>query len=181
MRIRYNAPVILTFSLLAILILVLNATIMPRLTYRYFAVASSMNWGSIADWFRLFSHGLGHANWTHLAGNLAFVLLLGPMLEARYGSGKLLLLVLVTALAAGLANVLLFNSTLLGASGVVFMLLALTTMTDLRAGTLPLTFLLLLAIFLSSELLLATSRSAPQLAHLVGGGIGALTGVLLRR
>jgi GlpG protein len=181
MRIRYNAPVILTFSLLAILILVLNATIMPRLTYRYFAVAGSINWGSVADWFRLFSHPLGHAGWAQLAGNLTFVLLLGPMLEARYGGRWLLLLMLITAVTAGLANVLLFNTTLLGASGVVFMLLALTAMTDLRAGTLPLTFLLLAAIFISGELLLASDRSASQLAHLIGGGVGALIGVLLRR
>src|SRR5690606_7297070 len=78
MRLRYNAPVVLTFALLAILILMLNASIMPRLSPRYFALGSTVDWGSLADWFRLFSHPLGHASWTQLTGNLAFVLLLGP-------------------------------------------------------------------------------------------------------
>lgn len=54
-------------------------------------------------------------------------------------------------------------------------------MTDLRAGMLPLTFLLLAAIFISGELLLASDRSASQVAHLIGGGVGALIGLLLRR
>ena len=181
MRLRYNAPVVLTFALLAILILMLNASIMPRLSPRYFALGSTVDWGSLTDWFRLFSHPLGHASWTQLTGNLAFVLLLGPPLEARYGSRWLLLLMLITAFTAAIVHVLLFKGMLLGAGGIVFLLLVLTALADLRAGELPLTVVLLAVVFISSEVLFATHSNAAQLAHLIGGGIGAVAGLLLRR
>lgn len=181
MRLRYNAPVILTFSLLAILILVLNASVMPRLSYRYFALGSTVDWRSVADWFRLFSHPFGHTNWAQLTGNLAFVLLLGPPLEARYGGRWLLLLMLITAFTAAIVHLLLFKGMLLGAGGIVFLLLALTALADLRAGVLPLTVVLLVVVFVSSEVLFATHGRTAQLAHLVGGGVGAVAGLLLRR
>jgi membrane associated rhomboid family serine protease len=181
-KIRYNAPVVLTFSLLAILILLLNATVWPRLVYQYFAVGGWVDWRSVADWFRLFSHVLGHANWPHLAGNLAFILLLGPILEARYGSRTMLVIVLITALATGLANVLLFDTGLMGASAIVFMLIVLASMADIRAGSLPLTFVLVAVIFLGSEVIEAfRDDDVSQMAHLIGGGVGAAVGLLLRR
>jgi membrane associated rhomboid family serine protease len=180
-RIRYNAPVILTLSLLAIAILLLNASLMPRLTYQYFAVGGAVNWTSVADWFRLFSHVLGHGSWAQLTANLAFILLLGPMLEARYGSGRILLLILIAALAAGLLNVLFFKATLMGASGIVFMLILLAAMADIRAGILPLTFVLLAVIFLSHEVTLALRDNIAQLVQLLGGAVGAIVGLLLRR
>lgn len=181
-KIRYNAPVVLTFSLLAILVLVLSSTIWPRFAYQYFAVGGYVNWASVADWFRLFSHPLGHANWAHLSGNLAFVLLLGPILESKYGGRVMLLTILATALATGLANVLLFDTGLMGASGIVFMLIVLASMTDIRAGQLPLTFVLVAIIFLGREVLLAfRDDDVSQMAHLVGGAIGAGIGLMLRR
>lgn len=181
-KIRYNAPVVLTFSLLAIAILLLSTTLMPRLNYQYFATGGGMHWGSIADWFRLFSHSLGHGNWTQLTSNLAFILLLGPLLEARYGSGRLLLLLLITALATGLLNLLLFKAGLMGASSIVFMLILLVGMMDLRAGTLPLTLVLLAIIFLSHEAMAAwRDHNLAQAAQLVGGAVGAGVGLLLRR
>lgn len=181
MRIRYNAPVILTFSLLAMLILILSATLWPRLAQQYFTVSGYVNWSSIADWFRLFSHPLGHAGWAQLTSNLAFILLLGPLLEARYGSWRLLLLMLLTALASGLLNVLLFKAGLMGASGIAFMLILLAAMDDLRAGIVPLTFILLAIIFLGHEVTLALRDNFAQLALLGGGVVGAVFGLLLRR
>lgn len=182
LKLRYNAPVVLTFSLLAIALLVLSTTILPRLNYHYFAIGGSIDWRSPADWFRLFSHVLGHADWAHLSGNLAFVLLLGPILEARFGGRTMLLLILATALATGLVNVLLFDTGLMGASGVVFMLIVLASMVDLRAGVLPLTFVLVAVIFLGREVLLAMrADDVSQMAHFVGGAVGAGVGLLLRR
>jgi membrane associated rhomboid family serine protease len=182
LKIRYNAPVVLTLSLLAILILLLSVSLWPRLNYQYFAIGGSVQWSSVADWFRLFSHVLGHAHWSHLASNLTLILLLGPILEARYGSRTMLTIILITALATGLVNVALFNTGLMGASGIVFMLIILASMTDLRAGTLPLTFVLVAVIFLGREVVaIFQDDDVSQMAHLVGGAIGAGAGLLLRR
>jgi membrane associated rhomboid family serine protease len=110
------------------------------------------------------------------------VLLLGPILEERYGSRRMLLMVLMTALATGLANALLFSTGLLGASGVVFMLIALISIVDLRAGVLPLTFVLVTVLFLGGEVLdMLRSDDVSQFAHLMGAAVGVAFGLLGRR
>ncbi len=49
-------------------------------------------------WIRMFTHIFGHADWSHLIGNMSYLLLLGPMLEEKYSSRVLFLeVVLVTA------------------------------------------------------------------------------------
>jgi len=58
--------------------------------------------------------------------NFLLILLLGPMLEEKYGSKRIAFMIAVTAVVTGVINILLFPRTaLLGASGVVFILLIL--------------------------------------------------------
>ena len=85
-------------------------------------------------------------------------------------------------MATGLINLLLFRTGLMGADGVVLMLILLSAMADVRAGSLPLSFLLLAVIFLGHEvMLILRDGSLAQLAQLLGGLIGAGTGLVLRR
>ena len=84
MRVQYNSPVILTFSLAAVAVHVTNV-IIPNFTLNLFAMHPWMSFTNPVDYFRLISYVLGHANWEHLFGNLAFILLLGPLLEEKYG------------------------------------------------------------------------------------------------
>lgn len=69
--------------------------------------------------FILFSHVLGHQEISHLAGNMTFVLLLGPGLKEKFASIHLIEMISITALVTGLATFLLFSSGLMGASGIV--------------------------------------------------------------
>ncbi|NCN05642.1 MAG: rhomboid family intramembrane serine protease [Spirochaetales bacterium] len=179
MRISYNAPVTLTFSLLAGLILLLDSTVLPGITLGLFAVGPSMNPANPLDWVRLFSHVLGHSGWDHLMSNISFILLLGPILEEKYGSGNLLIMFLVTALITGLLNVLLLSSGLLGGSGIVFMMIMLTSLVNFRAGEIPLTFIAIIVLYISRELIQAfSSDEVSQFAHLIGGATGSLFGFL---
>ena len=182
MRISYNAPVSLSFSLLAALILLLNYTLLPGIVETLFLIGPTMNPANVLDWIRLFTHVLGHGGWDHLIGNLSFILLLGPILEEKYGSGPLLIMVVVTALVTGLLNVLLLSSGLLGASGIVFMMIMLTSLVNFRAGELPLTFIAIIVLYISKELFAAFSQdSVSQFAHLIGGACGSLFGFLRPR
>ena len=45
------------------------------------------------------------------------ILLLGPVLEERHGSGSLLVMIVITALVTGVINVAFLDTALLGASG----------------------------------------------------------------
>jgi membrane associated rhomboid family serine protease len=129
------------------------------------------------SWLRLFTHVLGHADWNHLISNLSFILLIGPILEVTYGSLSLLGMIAITALATGLLNAFLFPTALLGASGVVFMMILLASFTNFNKGEVPLTFILILGLYLGREILGSfKSNDISEFAHIVGGFCGSLFG-----
>jgi membrane associated rhomboid family serine protease len=115
LRITYNAPVVLTFALAAVAVFILtNGAGVARSWF--------VAWPELHDarsYVGLFSHILGHGNWQHLIGNFMLILLLGPILEERHGSMSLLIMILITALITGLANLVFSDGALLGASGIV--------------------------------------------------------------
>jgi membrane associated rhomboid family serine protease len=180
MRIRYNAPVTLSFALLATLVLILGRTIVPGMGERFFLVPPTMNFRNVLDYLRLFTHVAGHENWTHLMGNFALILLLGPILEEKYGSWGLFVMILITAVVTGLLNVVFLSTGLYGASGVVFMMILLISFTNIRQGEIPLTFILIVVLFLTQEVVDSLREdSVSQFAHIVGGVIGSLFGFRL--
>jgi GlpG protein len=182
LRITFNAPLVLIFALLcgaATLVIALagNAGMMIFSTFG----------SSFADpmtYLRLFTHVLGHAGLAHLVGNMAYILLLGPALEEKYGAKKLLLVILVTAVVTGLIHNLLFpNTRLLGASGVVFAFILLTSFTGFREGEIPLTFILVAVIYLGEQIWTAVTvrDNVSNLTHIIGGLVGGGAGYLLNR
>lgn len=178
MKIRYNAPVVLTFSLLAAVVLGVEQ-LSRGLIAAWFTCPTSLEGAGFPEYLRLLTYTLGHSGWQHLMSNLAFVLLLGPVLEEKYRSGAILLMILATALATGALNVLLFKTPLMGASGIVFMLILLASFTNIRSGEIPLTFILVVALFLAREILNAFAEdSISQYAHILGGLCGSLFGFL---
>ncbi|MFP4329587.1 MAG: rhomboid family intramembrane serine protease [Alkalispirochaetaceae bacterium] len=177
MKIRYNAPVTLTFALTATVILLLDTTLRLSLASRYFSIGATLNWGNLIEYPRLVLHILGHANWTHFMSNFAFILLLGPILEEKYGGANLLFMMIITALVTGLLNVALLPTGLLGASGIVFMMILLVSFTNIRQGEIPLTFILVVLIYLAREIVASVREdSISQFAHIVGGMCGGLFG-----
>ena len=179
MRVRYNAPVILTFTLLAFAVLAIDRLV-GGFIQTWFVCPAKLE-GPL-DYLRLLSYVLGHKDWAHLMSNFAFVLLIGPVLEEKYHSGPMLLMMIITALATGVLNVLLFNTGLMGASGIVFMLILLSSFTNIRAGDIPITFVLIVALFLAKEILNALSEDdISQFAHILGGFCGSLFGFLFTR
>ncbi len=178
-RIQYNSPVILTFSIIAVVIHLVNTVVIPGFTVSYFLVRPDMSLLNPLDYFRLVSHAFGHVSWRHLFGNLAYILLLGPILEEKYGSSAILLMMLFTAFFTGVINVLIFPTGLLGASGIVFMLIILASIVDIRRGSIPLTFVLVAGIFIGTEVLNAfRNDNISQTAHIVGGSLGAVFGFI---
>ncbi len=176
-RLRYNAPVTLSFSFASVIILIIDLILPGEIQLTVFSVGPGMNPGLFLDWIRLFSHVLGHAGVEHLLGNLALILLLGPILEEKHGSGSMVLMILVTALVTGLANILISDARLLGASGVVFMMILLASFTNVRRGEIPLSFVLVVVIYLLREVIAAMEAdSISQLTHILGGAIGSIFG-----
>ncbi len=178
MKLTYNAPFILSYTILCAIIRGLGYLV-PGLM-GIFTVGTQMDFGNPIDYFRLFSHALGHADWEHFFGNFSFILIIGPILEEKYGSKKLLLMAFITALATGILNVLFFSTGLLGASGVLFMLILLASFTNMQKGVIPLTFILVLVVYLGGEVYNAFSNdNVSQFAHIIGGVLGGIFGFIM--
>jgi membrane associated rhomboid family serine protease len=174
-RISYNAPVVLTFALLAVVVRLLGEDI----TMKWFTTHGNLDGAS--GWFSLIGHIAGHANWDHLIGNFMLILLLGPILEERYGSLSLLIMILITGLVSGLVDVALGDATR-GASGIVFMMILLASTANIRQGTIPLTFIAVAVIYLGAEVMKAFEKdNVSQLGHILGGVSGAVFGFIHAR
>jgi membrane associated rhomboid family serine protease len=181
MKITFNAPVVLGFTLAALAVHILSITVWPGFNTNYFATRGQFDFNSVGDYFRIFSHILGHADWNHLLGNFTLVLLMGPIIEDKYGSKKLLLMILVTALATGAIYTLFWDSGLMGASGIVFMMILLGSLVNFSSGTIPLTFILVTVLFLGREIYdsVAVENNVANFAHILGGLCGMVFGFFL--
>ncbi|MFT5123849.1 MAG: membrane associated rhomboid family serine protease [Kiritimatiellia bacterium] len=176
MRISYNAPVTLTFTLLCLAATVIGMVSRDTMN-ALFSVQSHMNMMNPISWLRLISHPIGHAGWEHVTGNLLFVLLLGPVLEEKYGSKRLLTMMLITALVTSVAVIFVFKINLVGASGIVFMLILLSSLVNFKSGQIPLTFVLVAILFFGREVVSALKPDhVSQAAHIIGGVCGSLFG-----
>ena len=178
LRITYNAPVVLTFTLAAVAVFVLTQAIDGAKPW----FMAHPHLDGAQAYVGLFGHILGHASWAHLLGNFMLILLLGPILEERHGSLQLLIMILVTALVTGLANMAFSGNNLLGASGIVFMMILLASMANVRGGEIPLTFIAVAVIYMGGEVVHSFDKDGvSHMAHLVGGSVGALFGFLSAR
>ena len=177
LKISYNAPVTLTFALLCLLALALGALTNGWTTSHLFSVYRSSL--EPLAFFRFFGHVLGHGGLAHLVGNMGLLLVLGAGLEDRYGSGSLLLAILFTALVSGVIHFVFFPGTvLLGASGIVFMMILLSAFGGIKSGTIPLTLIFVIVLYLGGELwdALFVQDDVSQLTHIIGGLCGTLIG-----
>ncbi len=181
LRIRYNAPVVLSFALIGLAVLLANGVTEGRSQTLLFSVYS-FSPDQPLGYVRLLTHVLGHSSWEHYAGNITLMLVIGPALEEKYGSGCLLLCILLTALVTGAAQCLLFPGVALcGASGVVFMMILLASMGGTRGGGIPLTMVVVAVFYLGSEIssALTVRDNISQLSHILGGVCGAGMGFYL--
>lgn len=181
LKLSYNAPVSLTFAILALIALILGSVTNGWTTGHLFSVYRC----SLADplaWFRFFGHVLGHSGYAHYIGNMVLILVLGPNLEDRFGSWNVLWAILFTALVSGVIQFVFFpGSALLGASGIVFMMILLSSFGGVRNGVIPITLILVAVCYLGGELWDAIFKddNISQLTHIVGGLCGTFLGFAL--
>ena len=182
-KFQYNSPVILSFFLISFIVLILGWLTNGRSTGTLFSVYRS----SLRDpltFIRLFGHVLGHADFDHFFGNMLMLLVVGPPLEERYGSRTLLAGILLTALVSGFLQMFLFPHTaLLGASGIVFMLIMLSSLSGMEDGGIPVTLILVAVLYLGRELysILFVKDDVANLMHIIGGICGTTYGFLISR
>ena len=178
LKISFNSPVVLGFAAVCFAALILNTFTGGMANMLFFSVYRA----SLKDpltYVRIIGHVFGHADWSHFMGNIMLILILGPLLEEKYGSSRIAAVIFVTAVVTGAANMLFFPHTmLLGASGVVFAFIMLSSLASLREGTVPLTFILVAVIYIGGQIYsgITVQDNISNITHIIGGFIGAAMG-----
>lgn len=183
LKISFNSPVILGFTLICLLSLILGIITDGYTTEKIFSVYRSSPANPLT-YIRMIGHVAGHANVSHFMGNIMLILVVGPLLEEKYGSSNILFVILFTAILTGVINIMLFPSIrLLGASGVVFALILLSSFTSMKEGEIPLTFIFVAVIYIGEQIYqgIFVNDNVSNLTHILGGGVGATLGYIMNK
>ena len=161
--ISFNSPVILGFAAVCVIAQILNMVTGGASNRAVFSVygASLLN---PLTWVRCIGHVFGHAGWDHLIGNLMYILILGPMIEEKYGARNTAIIILATAAVTGIISMIFFpRIMLLGASGVVF------------------AFILVALLYIGQQVWQGVTQrdSISQMSHIIGGITGSVLGFTL--
>ena len=117
-------------------------------------------------------------------GNIMMILVVGPLLEEKYGSSNILFVILSTALVTGIVNFVFFpNVQLLGASGVVFAFILLSSLTSITEGKIPITFILVAIIYIGEQVYsgIFINDNVANLTHIIGGLVGSVLGYIMNK
>lgn len=179
MKITYNAPVVLTFFLLSLLVVILDAGLESNKFLDFFSTTGDLDVLSPIFYIGLFTHVIGHISVNHFVGNFMIILLVGPLLEARVGSKDLLTMIAITAVMTGILNTVLFRTGLIGASGIAFMMLILASCGNMRRSEIPLTLIFAALLYLGREIAESLGHdNVSQFGHILGGCFGIAFGLL---
>lgn len=175
--INYNSIVTLSFFFLSFIALILHYITNGWTTKKIFSTerASLLN---PLTYTRFFTHELGHIDYSHFSSNFLKILLLGPMIEEKYGSINFLIMILITAFITALINFIIGKSKLCGASNIAFMLIILSSIVNIVDKKIPLTLILIILFYIVDELKDLITRKKDGISHL-GHLIGAICGLIL--
>lgn len=174
----YNAPVILTYFFICLIILIIDKIMRGKFSTMFFSSGRNDSLLNPLTYFKLVSHSLGHSNWDHLYSNFLKILLIGPLIEEKYGSYQLLIMMIITSLIIGIINRLFSKNRILGASGIAYMLIVLCSFVNIEDGKIPLTLVLILLFFVVDEIINLLRRKKDGVSHL-GHVTGAICGLIL--
>ena len=172
----YDSYVTLGYFFLCFFIFLLNFITKDQVTkflkIRRGSIFNPMNY------VRLFTSGLCHTNFQHFKNNFVFILLLGPILEERYGSIVLLEMILITTVASSVFHLFFYESSAIGASDVVYMMVVLCGITCAPDHLIPVTFVFLCLFFVLSEVIGMFFHKKKDNTGYDGHVIGAICGFL---
>lgn len=174
---QYNSVVVLTFFFFSFIVLILNYFTKGKSNKLLFSSYRSSPF-ELLTYIRLFTHVLGHSGWNHFKNNFLYILLIGPMIEEKYGSLNLLIMILITALSTGVINSLVSKNRVLGASDIVFMFIVLSSFVNIHSGKIPVTLILILIFYVIDEIKdgLFKKDNVSHLGHLIGAICGCIYG-----
>lgn len=172
----YNSKVILTYLFICLGAWILNIITRGKSNKKLFQSYRSSPFNPLT-YIRMFTHCIGHKDLDHLISNFLYILLVGPMIEEKYGSINLIIMFLATSLIIAIFNIIFTDNAILGASGNVYMLILLSSFTNISEGKIPLTVILICIFYVLGEIKRSITEHNSKVYH-DGHLIGALCGIL---
>lgn len=181
-KLQYNSPVILSYAIICFIILILDFFTNDFIINTFF-ILYPKNMENPLFYFTLFTHILGHIDFEHFFNNFLIILIIGPILEEKYGSYNILILILITSFIIGITQIIFSSKGLLGASGIAFMLIVLSSFVNIKKGKIPLTIILVVFIYIGKEIYygIILNDSISQFSHIVGGICGVFLGIAINK
>lgn len=144
------APLTFTFAIASFLALVANALTRGQLHSLFSAYFTAFS--DPLMYARLLSKAFMHANFIHYLRNFSAILILGPIVERRFGSLRLLLMMAATSFITGIVHVSFTrDAMLMGASSITYMLIILACFVNVRERRVPIAALAVGLFYLAAE------------------------------
>jgi len=174
---QYNSVVILSYFFISLVVLVLGKITNKKSNIKIFSTSRGSVFNPLT-YIRMFTHIFGHDGWNHFRNNFLYILLIGPMVEEKYGSIILLKMILITAFVTALVNIVIGNKRILGSSGISFMLILLSSLANIESGRIPVTLILIFIFYVLSEIVdgIFKKDNISHLSHIIGAISGVVFG-----
>ena len=172
---NYNSKVIISYLIICLIAWFFNVLTRGKTNKLFFESYRSSPLNPLT-YIRMITHSIGHRDWDHLVSNFLIILLIGPMIEEKYGSTNLIIMFIITSIVIALFNLLFSNYSILGASGNVYMLIVLSSFSNIQEGTIPITVVLICIFYIIGEIKRTITERKSKVYH-DGHLIGALCGL----
>lgn len=176
---QYNSTLILSYFLISLIALILKYITFGKSNELLFSSYRSSLLNPLT-YIRFFTHAIGHQDFKHFTNNFLYILLIGPMIEEKYGTMNLLVMMLITAGITGIINYIIGRKRILGASGIVFMLIMMTSFVNVQTTKIPITLVLIFLFYIVNEIIDGVFKKddISHAGHIIGAICGCIFGYL---
>jgi membrane associated rhomboid family serine protease len=181
-KIMFDAPVTIVFVLLTIAVYFVNIMMKESLIPMMFTCRSlkaadpeaAFNLKNALDYARLILHVFAYTDFPTLLINAVILLLLGSILEERYGSLMLFIMIFIAALVSGVLAVCSPQVPFTGTDSIIFMMIFLLSLTALAKHTVQVSWLLAFIAFTAYKAYGFTTTGTKNLSAIIQDNLGLL-------
>lgn len=176
----YNSVVILSYFFICLIILIVNYLLKDKLNN--FLVFRRGNIFNPMNYIRIITSGFCHKDWEHFKNNFVIILLIGPLLEEKYGSINILYMILITSFVSSVFHLIFYNSVAIGASDNAYMFIVLCSIVNIGDGKIPITLLLIILFYVLDEFIMFVFHKKDNVSHdshIIGAFLGFVFGYFI--
>ena len=182
LKFSYDAPVTITFSLVCIIVFLLDKFVFKNYLGTNILCSPTaasgvlpFNFGEVLSYPRLILYVFSSTSVSLLLTNLIFIILLGPSMEERYGSVVIGIMIAVSSLFSGVLTACFCKESLTGSAPIVFMMIFLSAFMSFSKKKLPMSFIMIIGMFIAVEILNKGANGVVGvLINMAGGLCGSL-------